>query len=513
MKKITRFFCVIVLSMSIMTPISSVLADNIDHSKARNVAAYFMAAQFGNKAITAESLELVYEIPNIEKGISTLYAFNTADKRGFVIVAGTDCVDPIVAYSTDGALDPGNIPPAMQWWLGEQANMIACCQNNAFEAGDRVLASWRTLEEQRLPYFGQNSKAVVRLLRTKWNQNYPYNVLCPTVSNGNNDNRGRAYVGCVATAMSQILCYWEYPVVGQGSKTYHVSEAGLDTTLSLDFSQSRFDYENMPDKLDASATEDQINAVAFLGYNCGVAVEMGYDGEGSGTLSEYVVDALSANFKYVADSLRFYSRGSMLYNNPETTTNPNDRDTAWVELICNEILKKRPVYYAGRSPYGGRDAGHAFVCEGLNTSTKMLYFNWGWGGSGDCWCNVFTAQLKPSASPQQGTTYNFMESNRIITGIVPPQDSIHINMENVVEPENPFVGALYPNPASTHVTVSYMLTDDSPAIMQVFDASGRMVDEIRLSPVCTQVSFPVGNLDPGIYFCRINGYTKKFVVK
>lgn len=512
MKIISRSILTILLIVSVVLPTSKAFADNIDAKKARQVAAYFMAAQFGNKAITGDNIKLVYEIPNIEKGIATLYAFNTADNRGFVIVSGNNCVEPIIAYSTDGSFDPDNIPPAMQWWLGEQANMIAYCQNEGSEAGDGVLNSWRTLEEQRLPYFGQDSKAITRLLNTKWNQNYPYNSMCPPVSNGTwSDIRGRAYVGCVATAMSQIIRYWEYPRKGMGSKTYHVSEPGIDTTLYVNFSQAYYDYENMPAQISGDSDEDQINAIAYLGYHCGVSVEMGYDGDGSGTPSEKVIDALGDHFKYVSDSIRAYNRKQVTFWNQNSATNPNRKDTAWVNIIVKEIMMNRPVYYAGMSPTGGRDARHAFVCDGWNTTTKTLHFNWGWGGSGDCWCNVYTAQLKPGAGT--GESYNFTEDNRIIIGITPPQDSIHTNTESIIEVDNPFNGAIYPNPASTQISVNYTLNDNNPAMLQIFDAAGRMVKQTELSPVSTQILIPVSELNPGIYFCRINGYTKKFVVR
>lgn len=514
MKIISRFFLAMLLVASVAAPTSKASADNVDGKKARNVGAYFMAAQFGNKSITGDNLELVYEIPNVEKGIATLYAFNTADKRGFVIVAGSDCVEPIVAYSTDGSFDPDNIPPAMQAWLGEQSNMIAYCQNEDLEPADQALKSWRTLDEQKLSYFGQDSKAIISLLNTKWNQNYPYNSLCPTASNGTSDTRGLAYAGCVATALSQIIRYWEYPRVGASDHGYHVQEPGVDTDLYVDFSQAYYDYENMPEKIVNNSDPAQINAISLLMYHCGVAVDMGYDGDGSGAQSGKVVDALRRYFKYESDSIRFISRSSMMYNNPNAVNgNPNKRDTAWVDLIVNEIMNQRPVYYAAYSPYGGRDAGHAFVCDGWNTSTKTLHFNWGWGGSGDCWCNVYTVQLKPRSSPQAGVTYHFYDDNRVIVGVTPPQDSIRFDPLSIAESENPFVSAIYPNPASTQVTVSYKLNDNTPAMLQIFDAAGRMIDETEISPVSTQVVIPVGNLNPGIYFCRINGHTQKFVVR
>ena len=105
------------------------------------------------------------------------------------------------------------------------------------------------------------------------------------------------------------------------------------------------------------------------------------------------------------------------------------------------------------------------------------------------------------------------ERNRAVVGITPPQDSINNHNVAIDGVENPFIGGIYPNPASTQVTVSYMLNDNSAAMMQIFDAAGRVVSEVKLSPVSTQVTIPVNNLRPGIYFCRLNGHTQKFVVR
>lgn len=510
MKNTTRFVLSILLVVSILAPASRAVAGNVDGKKARNVAAHFMAARLGNKAISAENIKLVYEIPNVEKGIPTMYAFNTADKSGFVIIAGTDCIDPVLAFSTDGPLDPNNIPPAMQWWLREQANMIAVCQNEELEPTVDARMSWEALEERTSSAVSKGTKAASYLLKTKWNQNYPFNILCPPATNAGRDVRGRAYVGCVATAMSQIMRYWEYPRVGQGSYTDTVKTVGVDTVITINFGDAYYNYDMMPYKVYDTTPYEQIYEIAQLGYHCGVSVNMGYDGDGSGTRSVIVHKSFTDYFKYVSDGIQNLSRDLPRYRNSEYTTNPNAKDTIWVNLIADEILQKRPVYYSGYSPDGGQDAGHAFVCDGWDPQTNTLHFNWGWGGSGDSWCNVYTGQLKPS-SRHGGTTYNFYETHRVIIGITPPQDSIHL--VSVEEPEDPFVSSIYPNPSSTQVTVSYMLNDDSPAKMQLFDAAGRVVKEVEVSPVGTQVTIPVDNLHPGIYFCRLNGYTRKFVVR
>ena len=68
----------LLIASIMMFPKVSVAGD-VDSKKARQVGAYFMASQFGSKAITDNSLKQVYEIPNMERNIPALYVFNTAD--------------------------------------------------------------------------------------------------------------------------------------------------------------------------------------------------------------------------------------------------------------------------------------------------------------------------------------------------------------------------------------------------------------------------------------------------
>lgn len=495
MKKIKYIILSTILLASVVSPIKNASADNIDKTKARQVAAYFMASQFGNKAITAESMDQVYEFRNNVLDIATLYVFNTADKRGFVIVAGSDWADPIVAYSTEGAFDPNNIPPNMMWWLNSQSEPIAYAQNAQLEAPRQSVDAWQELEEERLPYFGQDSKAITRLLTSKWNQEPLYNNWCPS------DAGGRCVTGCVATAMAQIIYYWQFPRTGKMSKIY----INNGQTLEVNFAEQYYNYDIMADELSYSSPQETIDEVAKLSYHCGVSVEMNYSSQSSGASSNDVPGALRKYFKYEKDSMRLIDRTSGEFYNANNRTSPNAKDTNWVNAIKAEILKKRPVYYSGYAPNSGVHARHAFVCDGWNSTVSTLHFNWGWGGSGDCWCNVYRSNLNPPG-------YTFTNEHKAILGITPPVDSLPspVAIQTV---DNPFATDIYPNPASTQINVSYQLSGNSDIDMQIFDATGREVRRIALSPASNMVTVDVDDLIPGIYICRLHGYSKKFIVK
>ncbi len=498
MKRIEHIIFSIILITSIITPVKQTLADDIKDVKARQVGAYFLASQLGNKAITPATLSLSYTIPNVEKDIPAIFIYNTADKHGFVAVSGSDCVDPIIAYSTEYSFDPNNIPPNFQWWLNEQAEVIVYAQNNSdlLEPAKRVSTAWRELEEQTLPYFGTGQKEITTLLTSTWNQSPLYNDSCPTVDGQ------LAVTGCVATAMAQIIYFWKYPKVGNSSRTIRFN--GVNRTIY--FSRTYYDYDNMVDALNSNSTPEQIAAVAQLSFHCGAAINMDYGADGSSSYSDKVPLALRKYFKYDADSLRLLMRTEAPYN-----TNAE----LWTNTIKSDILRGRPVYYSGYSPdnEGETHSGHAFICHGYNSQTNMFKFNWGWGGWLDfCWCNVLSGELKLKQGPT--TYYNFNTRHQVIIGIQPPPDTIGGGSVAINDIDSPFTTEIYPNPAHEYVTISYQLDANSTdADLQIFDVTGRKVDELRLSHASNQVVVPVQNYRPGLYICRLQGKTMKFVVQ
>lgn len=502
MKKSVKILLSVMLVASFMTPCKLSFAGDIDTKTARQVGAYFLSAQFGEKSITANSLELVYEIPNIVRGIPAMYVFNTADKNGFVVVAGNDCVNPVICYGTEGGIDPNNIPPNMMWWLNGVSQDIVYAQNNNLEPSKDMVCEWRKLKEEALPYFG-SAKATVQLMKSKWDQSPLYNNMCPV------DDGGRSVAGCVAIAMAQIMYYWKYPYVGRYSDYYFWSEYD-NSIIEANFASSYYNYDMMVDKLTSSSTQAQIDAVALLCFHCGVSVHMGYSSNTSGASSADVPPALWRFFKYEKDSLNLVYRTDSRYNHPNNSITANQKDSNWVNDIKAQIDMKRPVYYAGNDPSAaGGHARHAFVCDGYNTANKYMHFNWGWGGTGQAWCNVYNSDLNTG-------TYRFSNEHQIIMGITPPLDSIPEGMRPPVginEVQDPFSASVYPNPASSQITVSYTLDGDNREPLQIFDATGRVVKEVSLTPASTSATISVADLRPGIYICRLQGFTRKFIVK
>ena len=156
----------------------------------------------------------------MQQKAAAYYAFNIGDNDGFVIVSGDDSLTELVGYSDSGSFDPDNMPDNMRSWLQAYSDYVASVQSGESRSTRREITDEATVIVQ--PF-----------VTTKWNQREPYNRMTP-VDNGQN-----CVTGCVATAMAQIMNYYEWPERGEGSHSY-TDDSGH--SLSADFSQSVYDW-------------------------------------------------------------------------------------------------------------------------------------------------------------------------------------------------------------------------------------------------------------------------------
>ena len=143
----------------------------------------------------------------------------TLPQGGWVMVAADDCARPILAYSLSGTLRPDALPVAVRNIVSVYQQEIALARS----AKDvRCHKEWDVLDGG-LPLQSAEEEEVGPLLTTQWFQKSPYNQLCP----------GHTMTGCVATAMAQVMKYWNYPAFGRGSHSY-TDDSGYGTQ-SADF--------------------------------------------------------------------------------------------------------------------------------------------------------------------------------------------------------------------------------------------------------------------------------------
>lgn len=336
----------------------------------------------------------------VESG-AHFYIFNSEDNNGFVIVSGDDCITPILGYSTEGNIDPNNLPIQLDELLQMYSEEIQYAIENNLQATDSINTLWKRYKKANQ---ANNATPVVNaLISTKWDQSPYYNLKCPSDASLSSTG-GHPSTGCVATAMAQIMKYWEYPTTGIGFKSYNSQYYG---TLSANFTNTTYDWGNMPLKLSSSTSSTQNNAVATLMYHCGVAVEMNYNCDNQGSSGAYVIDYGGGRASAEKALKTYFGYASTITGK---SWNSNVSTTTWKNILKNELNNYRPILYAGYSSSGG---GHAFICDGYD-SNDMFHFNWGWGGSS----NGFFALTALTSSG-----FNYSNNQQAVIGIKPKDGS------------------------------------------------------------------------------------------
>lgn len=345
---------------------SVILAITVEASTVSQKEASALAASFLKQS----------EVVRVPSSFDYLYVFN--GDNCFVILSADDRVLPVLGYSRDRSFDAEALPENAMEWLRSYNSSIQNMVETGAEASDEVREAWTALKNgEGLP---QRIKGAVNpLITTQWNQRPPYNGLCPP----------DCYTGCVATAMAQIMKYWEYPNRGIGEYSYSHSVYG---TLYANFGATSYDWDNMPSKAYTWSSEQVQQALSTLMYHCGVSVNMNYGTSGSSAPSAKVLEAMPAYFGY-SDSI------SLVYQYDYS-------DEEWKSVLRDELDGFRPLYYAGQSDKGA----HAFICDGYD-DMGLFHFNWGWGGSYDGY------YLIGALNPGPNSTYNNV--NYAIIGIQP----------------------------------------------------------------------------------------------
>ena len=357
-------------------------AATITESQAREIAARFMA----DKAIPTTSLKMAHKAPRMgasqATGNAAYYVFNADHAHGgYVIVAGDDRAPAVLGYSDNGTFDSKNMPEAMQELLDSYADQIEALNHGGKAAPHLITGT-----------------AIAPLITASWSQNSPYNILFPYLP-----NRNHAYVGCVATAMAQVMYYWKHPertssaIPGYTSQDLSIYMPALPSTT--------FNWNAMQDTyLTSDSLSSGGQAVAKLSLYCAQTLEMNFNVTGSAAYSHHIVRALKNYFGYKSTA-NYYERKFF-------TTDE------WESIVYEELAAKRPIVYSGSKQTGG----HAFVCDGYD-GNGLFHINWGWNGSSNGYflLNV----LNPYAQGTGGAegAYGYIQDQSIVVGIEPGTSS------------------------------------------------------------------------------------------
>ncbi|MHC4324148.1 MAG: C10 family peptidase [Planctomycetota bacterium] len=324
------------------------------------------------------------------------YYIVNLEPSGYVIVSADDRIEPIIGFAAEGIYDLSFENPLVALVTGDLGGRLEAFRNtfglltiNETQPAGTPQGKWRCfidLAEDTEGGFGLMSLVnvgdirVLPLLQSQWGQ-----------SKACGDNLFNYYTpdnfpcGCVATAMAQIMRYYEYPTRQVGVHKYEIGVHGSNephdqtaTTRGGDGLGGPYNWSDMPLRPADNCeilTETQRQAIGAICYDAGIAVKMHYDSSGSGAIMPEAKDAMVGVFQYENAILGYDS----------------DRNIhqAMTEMINPNLDAKAPVILAISDPFDP-NAGHAIVCDGYGYESSTVYhhLNMGWSGTDDIWYNL-----------------------------------------------------------------------------------------------------------------------------
>jgi hypothetical protein len=349
-----KFFCKFLFLITLGLFLSILAAQAGAAGDQETIALNFLRFLGSDKTIfSAERLEgnrLDPSLPTVTIG----YLFHL-DGGGYLLVSPDRNISPVKAYSLTG--DFAALPPPYREALLAELELRARVTlagtgraplDAAMPETEKQWDFLLRLDQMRLPLA---YTAGTTLLQTKWNQGYPYNKFLPAID-------GKTVpVGCVNVALAQVMRYHKYPTSSKGVVSY--TWDGPPSQILKTILYRGYNWDNMPDTLDANTPEYQTDEVALLMKDLGIANQTNYDATGSSTSIRSSI--LTENFGY--------STGLAQMGNAVFAT--------FLATLQTEIQAERPVILS----FVGQ---HMTVVDGYSADFgQKVHINMGWGGSAD----------------------------------------------------------------------------------------------------------------------------------
>jgi len=294
------------------------------------------------------------------------------DPEGYIVVPADDSVEPILTFSMTGHFT-GSFHPEDHLSILLRLDIPERIEHRAEfskDYSDRLARKWDKLKNAgAAPALSGSAPAdtsiqslsisVNPLITSRWNQGdqsspYTYEYYTPN----------HYVTGCVATALGQIVRFFQYPSSASGSNTIHID--GKPSTASF---SSSFDYSLMPNQLNDSTPLAQRQEVSKLLYDCGIISQMFYASFNSGSFVNEAGRGLVNLFGYRSADIK------------------DTHDSDWASVLRNELSAGYPVEL---SIYASDGVGHAVVCDGwgMDSGSYRYHINMGWDGAYDNWYSL-----------------------------------------------------------------------------------------------------------------------------
>ena len=379
MNSLIRKYALVVTSIVLLLFLhSSVMAGPVGSQQAQKAADTFLKARnvraskgFLPLSVRSQVGPILAGLREIRGDDGMVLAYITElAPRGFIATSADTDIAPIIAYSFRTSFPADNdIKNPLYHMLKADMKLRAralaeyeqfnTAENrklwNLYAGNDAQDPAGETFQQ----WPEENTTPTGGWLETVWDQREPYNDFCPL----DPVDANRAVVGCVATAMAQVVNYHKQCDVHFDEDDSFITFSGID----FDGDSSLYDFPSFEElneyllavqsKYD-SHTDLNDTDVAALSFACGLAIQMDYSSEGSGASPFDLREALLDKFGYYsADMTGGLSRESY-------------------HILQENMINGLPAFLSISSPDGW--GGHEIVCDGYNTNGEY-HLNFGWG--------------------------------------------------------------------------------------------------------------------------------------
>jgi alpha-tubulin suppressor-like RCC1 family protein len=408
-----------------------------------------------------------------------------------VVMSADDEMHPVLAFTSGLSFNSVKVGDPLKDVLDHQTRLRlrelrGTAVRNSFMAAKAAAAKqrWKLLLESTSATVGPSVATtnialsdvrVAPFILSSWNQwtangnsNGPacYNYYTPPYAPGSSSND---VCGCVATAFSQVIRYWQYPTNSVGTASFSIQIQDAPTYANLlggDGHGGPYQWNLMPLAPDAAIQPAQAQAIGALTHDVGLLAGMDYNSNFSGASDATAVSNLVKSFGY-SNGIDLYSGG-----------NSFGADSI-ASIITPSLNAKCPVVLAITGDVGG----HAVVCDGYGYYNGSLYhhLNFGWGGDDNVWYFLPTENTdKGNFNIVDELSFNIFPkgSGEIISGRVTDTDGTPLAGTTVSASLNQTrysaltdsngIYAIYPVPANSTFQISASLSGiTAPSTTQI----------------------------------------------
>jgi len=314
-----------------------------------------------------------------------LYYVIHLQPSGFIVLSADDQLEPVIAFSNIGRYTRSNPANPLTVLVDRDVQgrlrAVGRRKGSAGGADQRIsdlAAKWQLLASVGeasdtvglMGYVVLSDTRVEPLLRSHWAQ---YDVCGSPCYNYYTPNN--YHTGCVATAMAQLMRYYEYPTSGIGLQAFWIREEGGQWygtyTRGGDGRGGPYDWNSMILTPNCTITETQRQAIGALCFDAAASINTIFGPGASQADTLKAKDALVGTFG-LGHAVKGYNGGKNI-------------GQGLIEMINPNLDAGHPVILG----INGTE-GHAAVCDGYGYHGNTLYhhLNMGWGGLYDAWYNL-----------------------------------------------------------------------------------------------------------------------------